>query len=323
MPLLKANTGFDITGAARLRDALKANASSEPIDVSSVDGDLGQYFLTYGFEQLPKSDAFRMEVQSFAGFDIAHFHWQVAQPKAEVLVVHGLFDHTGLFLDLVEALLLRGFNVRSIDLPGHGLSGGAPVTIESFAEYANVIDVLLQSIDRDSDIPLYAVGQSTGCAALLHYLLAGCGQAFTKVALLAPLIQPHAWPWVRFSYFMLHKFMRWYPRSFMTNSHDSAFCDFLRHSDPLQSHKISVKWVGAMRLWIECFAHLSESEMECLVVQGTGDTTVNWKNNISQVQEKLPNSQVAYIEGAMHHLVKEGDAWQKQVFERVLGFLDK
>jgi lysophospholipase len=53
---------------------------------------------------------------------LAVHRWQLPDATATLLLVHGYYDHTGLYGKLVEYGLSRGFNVLIFDLPGHGLS---------------------------------------------------------------------------------------------------------------------------------------------------------------------------------------------------------
>ena len=47
------------------------------------------------------------------------------EPRAQVLLVHGLGEHAGRYAPLAAELHDWGFAVRAYDQRGHGLSGGA------------------------------------------------------------------------------------------------------------------------------------------------------------------------------------------------------
>ncbi len=61
--------------------------------------------------------------------------WTPEQPRGTAFVVHGYFDHLGLYRHLLERLLDQGWRVVLWDLPGHGLSSGARATIDDFEDY--------------------------------------------------------------------------------------------------------------------------------------------------------------------------------------------
>ena len=64
--------------------------------------------------------------------------WQQAGAASTLLLVHGYFDHVGLFGHLVRYGLARGNNVVAFDLPGHGLSTGEPALIDEFSLYSRI-----------------------------------------------------------------------------------------------------------------------------------------------------------------------------------------
>ena len=98
------------------------------------------------------------------------------------------------------------------------------------------------------------------------------------------------------------------PRQFAQNSQDGLFVEFLR-GDPLQAHHLSIKWVGALKVWLAGFLDqppcLPGAVCPLLIVQGTGDQTVDWRYNLVQVKRVFPDSQQVIIHGARHHLANE------------------
>ena len=76
-------------------------------------------------------------------FRLATHCWQVAGARANLLLVHGYFDHTGLYNKLIAWALESGFNVLIFDLPGHGLSSGEPAVIDDFGDYLRLPNLQL------------------------------------------------------------------------------------------------------------------------------------------------------------------------------------
>src|SRR5690606_5817419 len=111
-------------------------------------------------------------------YTIACHYWfpdktLVPPDKGVVVVLHGYFDHVGLFGHLIRHLLERGYGVVAFDLPGHGLSSGERASIATFAHYVEVFEAVLREISKAFPVPVAAVGQSTGGAILLNYLARG------------------------------------------------------------------------------------------------------------------------------------------------------
>ncbi len=325
MPSLNSDSGLNIDDIHRIEQLLPVFNMSEVVSYESCDSALRCYLDTYGFNRMNCHVDYRLGFISFGRYKVATHFWALKSEDSKngktVFVSHGLFDHVGLFLDLIETLLSAGYEVLAIDFPGHGLSEGEKAAINSFDEYGEVISGVLEALSGDIKPPMYAVGQSTGCAAILNYVLASHGKAFERLVLLAPLIQPRSWLWVNWSYILFGRFTKNVHRGFTVNSHRKGFPEFLKNFDPLQSPHISVPWVGAMRKWTAAFDSLKNTDCPTLIIQGSEDGTVWWEKNIPRIQNKISDCEVTMVEGGMHHLVKEGDAWQSQVFEKTLAFL--
>jgi lysophospholipase len=229
--------------------------------------------------------------------------WQRAGAESTLLLVHGYFDHVGLFRHLVRFGLERGSNVVAFDLPGHGLSSGEVATIASFDHYRHAIADVLEAVES---VPgeRQVIAQSTGAAAMMDYLTTEPWPQLDKVVLLAPLVRPRNWLRVRAGYWLLHRFRDRLPRKFVENSSDRQFLRFVR-ADPLQPQTLSVVWVGALQRWVKEFLQRPGRSLPLLVIQGDVDGTVDWKYNLRQIRRLFPNAEIHTIAGAGHHLVNE------------------
>ncbi len=251
-----------------------------------------------------------------AGYNVACQYWLPTQAIGTVFVVHGYFDHSALYRHLFNYLLARGYAVVTFDLPGHGLSDGERASIASFDHYVEAFDGLLAACATHLPQPWHAVGQSTGGAIVLKHLLEEAdGQSlFAHIALLAPLLHTRNWATGRLTYRLLHRFISRIDRKFKANSSDPDFLDFLKYSDPLQSRHIALEWVGSMKRWTEEFHQLPVNHKALTIVQGDQDMTLDWRYNLRQFRQKLPNAQVTMLTGAQHHLVNEVDDLRMQAF---------
>lgn len=321
MPTLNPTGGFTCAHAQRLRASLPAFDASTAVALSTENADLSAYFETYGFSRMSSHAGYHLGYILIDDRKVVTHLWCPPSAEQAVFIAHGLFDHVGLYLDLIDDLLGAGYIVVAIDFPGHGLSGGKPGVIYDFSEYGAAIDGCLMALRDVLPDVVFAVGQSTGCAALLNYILVSRGKRFTKLVLLAPLIRPKGWYMVKTAYLLLKSILVFFPRSFTANSHDEAFCEFLRLHDPLQPKHISIEWIGAMKKWIRTFDAYPATECEVLVVQGDEDNTVWWEKNVPRINNKFSQCQVVMIAGGRHHLVKEAGPWQSQVLQHVKAFL--
>jgi len=251
-----------------------------------------------------------------AGYNVACQYWLPENAKGTVFVVHGYFDHSALYRHLFSYLLERGYALVTFDLPGHGLSDGERASIASFDHYVEAFDGLLDACADHLPQPWHAAGQSTGGAIVLKHLLEEKGgeSLFQHIALLAPLLHTRNWGTGRLTYRLLHRFISRIKRDFKSNSGDGDFLNFLKHSDPLQSRHIPLEWVGSMKRWTEEFHDLPVSHKSMTIVQGDKDMTLDWRYNLAQFQQKLPNARVEIIANAQHHLANEAEGLRNQIF---------
>lgn len=94
-------------------------------------------------------------------------HWACSEPRARVLLVHGIGEHSGRWEHVGDFLAGHGFDVSAFDLRGHGESTGARVDVASFEEYVD--DLQLMFGDLPTDLPRVIYGHSMGALIATSY----------------------------------------------------------------------------------------------------------------------------------------------------------
>lgn len=111
-------------------------------------------------------------------------------PKAALLIVHGLGEHSGRYLEMVNHFVPKGYAVYGLDHVGHGRSEGRRGYVESFDDFtANLRTHHRMIRSWLPDIPLFLVGQSMGGLIGAAYLLEHQSE-FAGAALCSPSIKP-------------------------------------------------------------------------------------------------------------------------------------
>ncbi|MDZ5602947.1 alpha/beta hydrolase [Pseudomonas sp. RP23018S] len=252
-----------------------------------------------------------------ADFEVVGQVWRPAAPVATLFLLHGFYDHMGLYRHVIEWALGLGYVVISCDLPGHGLSSGTRASIDDFAVYQQVLDTLFnQATALELPRPWHLCGQSTGGAIVVDHLLHCAGQSPVdgQVMLLAPLVRPRAWGRSKFSYCVLRHFVNGIERRFTANSSDPAFLPFLQ-ADPLQPRRLPTAWVGALVAWIKRIEAAPHSDRALLIVQGEQDGTVDWPYNLKVLQRKFSTPLILMLPEARHHLANEVPAIRQRCFD--------
>lgn len=282
---------------------------SELLPLSQVQAESAQVQAYRRFYRLqfPLAQQSRIGRLDVAGYELVLQAWWPAQPRATLVLLHGYYDHVGLYRHLIEWALQMGFVVLAVDLPGHGLSSGAAASINDFAEYQAVLSGLLGMAEQlQLPQPWHLCGQSTGGAIVIDYLLTGePAPQLGEAILLAPLVRPRAWWRSRISYQLVKHFVDSIPRHFYANSGDAAFIEFVQFRDPLQAKVLPVAWVGALSRWIPHIEAAPRSTISPLIVQGDADLTVDWRHNLAVLNDKFSQPKLCLLEGGRHQLVNE------------------
>ncbi|MCF8028732.1 MAG: lysophospholipase [Desulfobacteraceae bacterium] len=94
-----------------------------------------------------------------------------SDPRACMVIVHGLCEHSGRYEQMAEFLNERGIRVTAYDQRGHGQSGGARGHVQDFD---HLTDDLMQVIQKcrqqmDENLPVLILGHSMGGLVVLRF----------------------------------------------------------------------------------------------------------------------------------------------------------
>ena len=93
------------------------------------------------------------------------------EPKAGVILVHGLAEHGGRYAEMGRYFSNRNIAFYTLDHPGHGRSGGTRVYVDQFMDFtATVRQFQINVLSDAARIPLFLYGHSMGGLISTHYL---------------------------------------------------------------------------------------------------------------------------------------------------------
>ena len=216
------------------------------------------------------------------GLEIFHQRWTVDAPRAAIIVVHGLGEHSGRYGHLLDTMADDRISFFSLDHQGHGQSGGTRGHVNDFTDYVADIRQYLDEIvaGEAAGLPLICLGHSMG--GLIAALFALTYQPdISALILSAPAFIPGGKiPAIQAAAARIVS--RILPRLTQSNklnaadlSHDpetvSAYQD-----DPLVHDRISTRWfVSFMATAEQCLARAGELTLPLLVFHGTEDKMVS------------------------------------------------
>ena len=120
-----------------------------------------EYFAFYGIDLEDSLDNVQHRFGSLDSckYQIACHLFEQENAKGTFFVLHGYYDHVGLFGHIVSYLLKQGYNVLAYDLPGHGLSSGKPATIPDFSIYTQILTDILTACSGQLPRPCTVMGK--------------------------------------------------------------------------------------------------------------------------------------------------------------------
>lgn len=133
---------------------------------------------------------------NFSGFRQVNIFYRyflpAGSPRAVLLLVHGLADHSGRYQDFAAYFTKRGYAVCALDLRGHGNSAGIPGFVDKFADFLTDLDLFVSQVRRDfRGLRIFLVGHSIGGTIAVAYAVSHQSE-LAGLILSAPVLKPGA-----------------------------------------------------------------------------------------------------------------------------------
>ena len=108
------------------------------------------------------------------GVRILTRHWSANGPRAAILFVHGLAEHSGRYEHVGEQFAAAGFECFGWDHRGFGASGGERAWIDAFSQFHNDVEDRLAAVRAATPgLPVVLYGHSLGGLIALGYCVSG------------------------------------------------------------------------------------------------------------------------------------------------------
>lgn len=249
------------------------------------------------------------------GLSIYYQCWLPSEkPKAVLVYSHGLAEHGGRNMNMVNYFVSRGYAVYSLDHRGHGISEGTKGYVDSFSDFTADLDAFLSLVhDEHPDSKIFLVGHSVGGTIATAYAL-NYQDKIDGLILSAPTIT--AGESVSPALILLARILsRLTPHLGLYTIDSSALCRDSSVIDEYVSDPLVYRGKIQVRLGMEILRamkalkeQLPEITLPALIMHGTDDR-LSEPEGSRILYEKLGSTDITYreYEGFYHEIFNEPD----------------
>ncbi len=261
------------------------------------------------------------------GANIYYEWWIPANPKGNIVFIHGLGDHISRYGEFTRYFASCGFGVCMFDMRGHGQSSGRRAHCKSFSDLlrdlSQFIEILHESYET---VPIFLVGHSFGAQVAINFV-ARYSKGIRGLVALSPNIEPLVkFPnWKRW---LALKLSRWIPiLKFKTGISPSSFSHdenvvMQSIADPLRS------WHVTARMGVEILKNLEQIKrlafqvkLPSLFMQGGSDNVTSIEATRKFYHSILvQNKDFKSYPGLYHELLHEAN--RQEIFQDIEGWLN-
>lgn len=117
--------------------------------------------------------------------------WLPASPKALIVLIHGLGDHSGRYQHVINHFAHAGYAVAAYDQRGHGLSDGRRGDFDTFGQLVDDLHAFVWETKHETKTgtPVVLIGMNVGGLIAVNYAVSHSHEV-DGIVLVSPAIQP-------------------------------------------------------------------------------------------------------------------------------------
>lgn len=250
-------------------------------------------------------------------------NYYITNPKATVIIVHGISEHSGRYKELALRFNKEGYDVLTYDHIGHGKSSGKRGKLKSFHEMIDVLHSVVLAEKTRTNNKIFLLGHSMG-GGVVNLYEAKYSNIDGIISSSAATNTPRELRPFKYIGFYL---LRWIKiSSKMFDDHLAKDPNVLKQikEDPLMLDYMYLSLLGEMFVKGVKYLHknINNFNTPILYIHGTSDNIVDYKfseymyNNIKTKDKKL----ILY-EGEYHEMLNDYN--KEKVITDILNWLNK
>lgn len=260
------------------------------------------------------------------------FHDAHTESKGLLIITHGVRDHSGSYLEVIEFFNKSGVDVLRYDLRGHGLSKGERGHVDSFETFVADLKRMVElAREERPDRPVFIFGQSMGGLITYRYLLNQQNTELIDGAILsAPAINlPELSKGEKFKLFFAPVARKLNPTSRIEQPIDYNQLSDVDISDRLENDENILSFITISLAHeivkasksIHKENELPGDETPIMLIQGTLDTVVNAQANLQFAEKITTEENIHSLEGVLHDPHHHSAPIRDDYFQRLLSFI--
>lgn len=252
--------------------------------------------------------------------------WIIENAKANVGIIHGMWEYGGRYTHVALYLNSRGYNVFAMDHIGHGKSDGKKGHVDSYELLLDSVQAYLNEIKSQSNISTFLYGHSMGGNVLTNFLIKR-QPAIQGAILSSPWYQLAEAP-PTFQLWLAKVMINIYPSFQDTAKVDQAGIsrDPIEvekyKTDPMVFNKITPAFFfGVYEAGLYAIEHAKEIKVPSLLFHGTADRLTSHKGSEALAKNANSNVEFVLLEGMYHET--HNDIGKEKVMQMIGDWLDK
>lgn len=259
---------------------------------------------------------------------ILYRRWQAQEPKAVVLLVHGLGAHTARWEFLGDFLQSNNISAYGLELKGFGQTQGMRGHSDSFDIYYQDIRFLYGIIKQENpDKKIFLLGESMG--ALICFLYAALEpQCYSGLICLAPVfaskLQFNFWTYLRIFFALVFNPRKQFPVPITPQmcTRDKEYQEII-DTDPLDKHIASARlYWNILKAQLQVRFLIKRVDIPLLMLTAGCDTVVD-SSATQKIFKSLKTQDKEMLEYQdMYHALSI-DTGKEKVFEDIIRWVKK
>ena len=256
--------------------------------------------------------------------------WTVPSPKAILVVVHGMGEHSGRYDNLLDALSGSKISIYACDNRGFGRSAGKKGYVSSFMDYVDDQKIFIDMLkSANPKTPVLMLGHSLGGLIVFKYALE-YGSSVSGIVLSSPAFvftgKVAGWKKTLAKWLSTLKpdFSLSTGSDFAGLSHDPEYIESCKN-DPLLHDIVSARfYTEFMKTSSECMGRAFEFNPPMLIFHGNADPIVDYKGS-ETIFERVSSrdKEVHIFDGLYHKTMNEIPEERQKVLAIVVAWIKK